>query len=186
MDIILLTEIMGFIGIIVSLISLQVKHPRIVLWLLCVPCAIWFVNFLLLGQIAGAVASFLCVVRNVCGAALPDHYMKLTTCICTALSIGLTLLVFKGWFDILPMLAAIGVLCAVMLRDQPFKFRLSIISADSSWAIYGGIIGSNALIVASLLNVSSAVISIIRHDVMSRGFAQKVLLKFSRAQSGSA
>lgn len=165
MDTSFLAEILGFAALGVGIFAYQIKAPRMVLWIMCIPCLLWTLHFLALAQFSGVIISFAALARNACAATLPRKYMVITTALCLLLAIIASIPTLHEVKDFLPFLAGLGMALAVYLRHRPSAFRICTLFGELSWLAYGVAISSVSLVAANILISVSLLASIARYDL---------------------
>jgi len=78
-----------------------------------------------------------------------------------------SVLTFKGWLDLVPMVAA--VLCALGIsQKKPTNYRILILLNGAVWTVYDVAIGAYAMLAGHMFTVLSALSGIIRFDLLKK------------------
>ena len=160
------SEIFGFLAVISGLAGHQQRAPKTALKLLTAGSLLWFLYFLTLGYLSAVIISVVSVIRNISGIVLSERAMKLVVTICLALSALIILNNASAPMHLLPLIAATCFTSAIYLKAMPYIFRLCNMCGEISWLIYGLLLNSAPLIIASGLLLSSVIISMIKHDLL--------------------
>jgi len=157
-------EIIGFITLIVAVLAYQMSNPKIALYLLFFASVGWSTHFFLLGEIAFIVTS-INALRNLCASKLNTLHMKYVVIFCFLASSLFTLFQVTDAKDFIPVLGVLFTSVAALRRDSKFAFRLFYLFGETTWLVYGLLIVSLPLSIASSFFIVSIIISIMRHDI---------------------
>ena len=74
---------------------------------------------------------------------------------------------FKGWLDVVPMIAA--VLCAIGLsQTKPANYRIVLLLNGIIWIIYDVFVGAYTMLASHIITVGSALLGIVRLDILKK------------------
>ena len=158
-------EIIGFLALGISILGYQIKNPKIVLWVMALPCALWAGHFFLLGHTSGMIVTATACARNIIGANIKKEHTKYVIPFCLIPCLIITLQTIQTATDVIPLIATCCTTSAVIMRSKPLLFRSLKMTGESLWILYAILIASLPLALASAFIVSSIGISIIRHDL---------------------
>lgn len=170
-------EICGFAALMVCIVGYQAKMPRLAMTALTLSCLLWTCHFYILGQVPAAMIALTGMARNLGGVYLCNRYMKLVTAGYVLVALWVTAAFFQSAYDLLPLFAAFSIGAASLVRALPFYFRCFSLGGEGSWLVYGLLISSFSLVLASALLVGSLLISMARHDLQLRLFAAQPALQ---------
>lgn len=168
----LLSQIVGYVGTVVSLISVQQKKMMNVLILGI------FCNFLsassnfLIGGFSGGCICVVALLQTVVSLLLERKQKRMPVwgvVIFIAAYIGITALTYESWHDIFPCVGACMFALAI-IQKQSSRFRFFMVLNAALWIIYELTLTppNYAMAVTFVLQLISTVIGIIRLDLLKK------------------
>ena len=171
----IIAQILGIIGMLMSVLSYQQKGKARILTFQLLGSVLFVVNFFLLGAFSGAILNFVAIVR-----ALIFIYEDKVHADHPAWTIGLTAVyvlsyvsvftifgkeptVINLFVEILPVLAMTVTTVAFRYKEDKILRRVAFISSPL-WLTYNFIFFSLGGIIGETLNLSSAIIGTLRLD----------------------
>ncbi len=180
-------EIFGFAGLIISITAHQTKQPKIALYTLCLASIAWSGHFYLLGETAYMIA-FLNTFRNIFAAKLNPKHLVYVMVVYLSISFVFILSQTNEIKDLFPLIPISLIAYGILQKSKPHRFRSFYLAGESTWLIYGIIVGSTAFIFSTAFVTCSLIISLFRHD-LSHKFnlcAAKEALKFNAVRQQPA
>ena len=163
-------QCIGFLGLICTVGSLQLKTQKSISACLAVAGTFWTIHMLLLGAWTGAVMNGISIVRAWVFMHRKDHAWARSKwwvvgfiALCAG---GAAFAAWQGdgWLAVLPLcgmtLTTIALSC-----DNPFHVRLLTLCNDPFWLVYNVINGSISGVLTESLNMVSAITGILRLDL---------------------
>ena len=157
-------DIFGFAALIISISAHQTKQPKIALYTLCLASILWSGHFYLLGETAYMIA-FLNTFRNIFAAKLKPRYLVYVMAIYLSISFVFILNQTNEIKDLFPLIPISLIACGILQKSKPHRFRSFYLAGESTWLMYGIIVGSTAFIFSTAFVAVSLIISIFRHDL---------------------
>lgn len=171
----IIAQILGIIGMLMSVLSYQQKGKARILTFQLLGSVLFVANFFLLGAFSGAILNFVAIVR-----ALIFIYEDKVRADHPAWTIGLTAVyvlsyvsvftifgkeptVINLFVEILPVLAMTVTTVAFRYKEDKILRRVAFISSPL-WLTYNFIFFSLGGIIGETLNLSSAIIGTLRLD----------------------
>ena len=171
----IIAQILGIIGMLMSVLSYQQKGKARILTFQLLGSVLFVANFFLLGAFSGAILNFVAIVR-----ALIFIYEDKVHADHPAWTIGLTAVyvlsyvsvftifgkeptVINLFVEILPVLAMTVTTIAFRYKEDKILRRVAFISSPL-WLTYNSIFFSLGGIIGETLNLSSAIIGTLRLD----------------------
>ena len=160
------TQILGYIAVVLLFISFQIDNRKSILGYLISAMVFLAVHQFLLGAFVGAAANGLTIIRNLTFRYQNDkvflqHYSL--PYIFSLILLSVSLLLWQGWYSILPALAVIASTFALWVNDTKTIRALSLIG-PILWLPYAFIIDSLPTILIQITIISSVLIAMFRFD----------------------
>lgn len=160
------TQVLGYIAVVLLFISFQIDNRKSILGLLIAAMFILAAHQFLLGALVGAVANSLTIIRNLTfryknEKQFLQHFSW--PYIFSLILLLTSLLLWQGWFSILPALAVIASTFALWMNDTKTIRVLSLIG-PLLWLPYAFIIDSLPTILIQVVIISSILIAMFRFD----------------------
>ena len=163
----LITQGLGALGIIASIISFQCKKHKWILFFRTLNEFLFGVQYLLLGAYTGMMMNFVSCIRNIIFSQNVAKNRKNTV----------AMLLFSGIFVLFGVLTWAGpksifVMVAKILSSLAYGnknttiVRTIILLTSSSWLIYNYFVGSYAGVLCEIFTLGSLILGIIRLDLI--------------------
>ena len=162
----LLTQIIGYIAVVILFVSFQANNRKNILGFLIIGILLLATHQYLLGAFVGAIANGLTVIRNLVFRHKDDSKLLKHFIWPYAFSVVLVAIViffWQGWHSILPALAVIASTFALWADDTKTIRILSLIG-PLLWLPYAFFIESIPTILIQLVIISSILIAMYRFD----------------------
>ena len=167
MDYFIIAQIFGVIGIVFSVLSMQMKTKKNIMIMLLGLNLASALNFLFLGSISGSLVCFFAVLEtfinylyNNKNKTVPNYIISIYVIV----NIGLGLISYKGLLDIIPIVCAL-LFCATVCTKKESNIRKIMFGNQSLWLVYDIIVKAYMFSVSNILTLISIIISIIRYDL---------------------
>jgi len=165
-DLGLVTQILGYIAVVLLFVSFQINDRKSILGVLVVGMVFLASHQFLLGALAGAIANGLTVVRNLVfrqknDAPFLNHFIW--PYVFTVVLVSTSFFFWQGWHSILPALAVTASTFALWANDTKTIRVLSLIG-PILWLPYAFIIQSTPTILIQVVIISSILIAMFRFD----------------------
>jgi len=166
----ILSQIFGGLSFLFVFASMQTKNIKSVLVCQAAINALGMFSYVLIGGLSGCgiylVATAQSVIYYVIRSKGREEPKWLSPGVVTAYLLC-SVLTFKGWLDLVPMVAA--VLCALGIsQKKPTNYRILILLNGAVWTVYDVAIGAYAMLAGHMFTVLSALSGIIRFDLLKK------------------
>lgn len=170
----LIIQAVGYAGMVLYIISYQIKSNRIFFVIQTVASVAFVIQFVLLGAISGCINLGICILRNIIMIKYNDwewvRHRVLMVLFVAALAI-VTFLTWNGPISLLSFTGAASGTVGVMTNNAK-KIRLSYLACCCpSWLIYDMIIGSWGGVCNEIITIASIIISVKRYGWKEMGAA---------------
>ena len=159
-------QIFGVLGIIFSVVSMQMKTKKnIMIMLLCLNLAS-ALNFLFLNSISGSLVCFFAVFETFINYLFDSKNKKVPIYVIVFYVIVNLILGFysyKGLLDLIPVACAL-IYCATVCTKKESNIRKEMFANQTLWLIYDIIVKAYMFSVSNVLTLISIIISMIRFD----------------------
>lgn len=159
-------QIFGILGIIFSVLSMQMKTKKnIMIMLLCLNLAS-ALNFLFLNSISGSLICFFAVLETFINYLFDSKDKPVPIyiiCIYVIVNIGLGLSSYHSPLDILPIVCAL-LYCLTICTKKESNIRKIMFGNQSIWLVYDLIVKAYMFSISNVLTLISIVISYFRYD----------------------
>jgi hypothetical protein len=166
----IITQVIGFVAMILIVISFQQKTRKKILTLQLISMSLWTVHFLMLGAYTGmalnlvsAVRSYFYAVRETKKWANHDAIPV----IFFLLSVVFSVVTWAGPASLLPM-AAVCISTVVLWSKNPRVIRVCSYPASISWLTFNILSGSYAGTMTEIFIQVSIIVGIIRFDIKKK------------------
>ena len=162
----LIAQIIGFIGLAVSILAFQFKKHRGIVLTKSLSELIFSIQYILLGAWSGAILDFISVIRNL----LYGHLVKKnrsTTPVIIAFGIFVLatgFVAYDGWVSLLPVVSKLLTTISYGLKKEKW-LRLITLPSCIFWIMYNAYIGVIAGILVDSLALISLLIAIYKFDI---------------------
>ena len=158
----ILAQVLGLLGLVVIIISFQVRQKKRLLRLQMFANLGFFGQYLCLGAISGCLMSFTAFLRNLLFSRCKTVPKPLVAAF-VAIMITLTAISYQDPFSLLPCLATVIYTLSLSSKNLLFV-RLADIAACLFYLIFNIHVGAYFGIASNLLELSSSLIGILRFD----------------------
>ena len=165
MTFIIITQIIGFVGFILAVVTFQSnKHKNITL-LKCASDAMFVLQFIMLGAYTGAIMNGIGCIRNLTYARLVEKKKDVKTAVIVFSVIIIALGIFT-WNGPVSLLAIAGKLLSTLSYafKNPKTVRRFTIPVCIVWAVYDLICTSYAGVLTEIFTLSSITIAYFRFE----------------------
>ena len=161
-----IAQIFGVIGIIFSVLSMQMKTKKnIMIMLLCLNLAS-ALNFLFLNSISGSLVCFFAVFETFVNYLFDSKNKKVPIYVIAfyvVVNLALGIYSYHSLIDIIPIACAL-LYCATVCTKKESNIRKEMFGNQTLWLIYDIIVKAYMFSVSNVLTLISIIISMIRFD----------------------
>jgi len=171
----ILTHIIGLIGLIVVIVGTQAKQKKNLVLSQAMTNLCFTVQYFLLGAMAGAVVATIDAIRMFTFYGHDRKKKKPSLWILlmfAVLSIGFGLLMFKNIFSLLPIVAALATTYGGWQKKAKV-LRLAMMVSSGILIIHDVYFGAYVGMLAYVLVFGSTLVGLVRRDVLKKGQAVK-------------
>ena len=165
MEINWLAQVVGAVGVILFLVSFQIKSNRALLAIQWMADFMFCVQFILLGAYSGCLSLAVMLLRNIILMCREKHrwaQWNRWLPVLVILTVVFTAITWDGLKSLLPMIAGVGSAIVFWQGNARAYRTANLFCASPCWLIYDVIVGSFAGILNETITLASIVISIIR------------------------
>lgn len=166
----IITQVIGTIGLILSLMIYQVNNRKLMLYISIVSALIWGIHYGMLGAWTGSAMCMIQSARNyVFSKKQERNWAKSIVWVYLFLGIFITLTIFtwEGIISLFPLMGITTSTIAFWMNNPKHIRRISVINSPS-WFIYDFISKSYPGMIADVVIFISIIIGIIRFDILKR------------------
>lgn len=177
MSLLLTAQLIGFFGVVFSILVYQFNKRSTILRLGTIAALLYSLHFLLLGAYTGSAMNLIGGVRGyVFYKIKPDNRHRWILYVFIALAALSTLLTWNGLISLLPFTAtSIGGFA--LWHQDPKYIRRWILLAPPIWFVYSYLVGSYPGMLIEIIVFTSNIIGEIRFDVDRKKHMQKKLVR---------
>ena len=169
----LLAQIVGFVGILLAVAIYQVNDRRTILYLQIATCIVWAIYYAMMSSYTAMGLIAIGAIRSFLFDKYRSHEWLLQASIVTY---GIaTLITWKDWTSIMAFMG-MTVATIALWQKKPQSIRSVSLFVAPFWLTYNILNGSYMGVAGDLINFSSVVIGIVRFDMrayLRRRTAQK-------------
>ena len=168
-------QIFGVLGIIFSVLSMQMKTKKNIMIMLLLLNLMSALNFLFLDSLSGSLVCFFAVFETFVNYLYDSKKKKVPIyiiCFYVVVNIALGLSTYKGPLDIIPIVCAL-LYCATVCTKKESNIRKEMFCNQTLWLIYDIIVKAYMFSVSNILTLISIIISMIRYDFKKSGKKKK-------------
>lgn len=166
----IIAQIFGIIGIIFSVLSMQMKTKKnIMIMLLCLNLAS-ALNFLFLDSISGSLVCFFGCIETIVNYLFDSKNKRVPIYIIVfyvIVNIALGLSTYHSPIDLLPIICAL-LYCATVCVKKESNIRKLMFANQSIWLVYDLIVKAYMFSISNVLTLVSIVIAYFRYDYKKR------------------
>lgn len=163
-------QIVGAIGSIVNIISIQLKSKKNILMCFIIANLAFGVNFILLKSYTGAYICFIAAVQTYINSLydkknklLPKWLMSLFILV----SVGIGSLAYNGPIDLMPIACSILYVLTIVQKKEKNIRGLTFLNIIL-WIIFDIFVGAYTAVISDVVFIASTIIAIFRHDILHR------------------
>ncbi|MBR5429227.1 MAG: YgjV family protein [Firmicutes bacterium] len=168
----LLIQGIGFLGVLMFIISYQLKSNRALFVFQSLGSGLFCLQFFIMGQFSGSFSLMVNIFRNLLlllSGRRPWARWQGWLPICLGLCLAILIFTWKGPLSLLPFLS-ITVSTVLYWTNNAQRIRLAnLVCASPSWLLYDIIIGSWGGVLTELFTLGSILISIYRYGWKALG-----------------
>lgn len=162
----IIAQIFGVIGIIFSVLSMQMKTKKnIMIMLLCLNLAS-ALNFLFLNSISGSLVCFFAVFETILNYLFDSKNKKVPIYVIAfyvVVNLVLGFSTYNSLLDLIPIVCAL-IYCATICTKKESIIRKEMFINQTLWLIYDIVVKAYMFSISNILTLISIVISMIRYD----------------------
>lgn len=161
-----IAQIFGIMGIIFSVLSMQMKTKKNIMIMLLLLNLASALNFLFLDSLSGSLVCFFAVIETFINYLFDSKNKKVPIYIIgiyVVINIALGLSSYHSLLDILPIVCAL-LYCATICMQKESNIRKLMFANQSLWLVYDIIVKAYMFSISNVLTLVSIVISMIRFD----------------------
>ena len=162
-------QIVGIAGVILFLLSYQLKKRRHIVWVTCVSNLLYVLQYILLGAFSGAVMDFMSTVSSFLAAKknAPSFRAHTKALIWTNMAViavvGLiSAFVQHQWIELLPVAGTLLQAGSMWCDDEQNIRKLGLLGAPF-WLVYNFISQAYGATLGSVIAIISIIIAMIRY-----------------------
>ncbi len=166
----IISQILGAIGAISNIVSMQIKDKKHILFVFIIAGLAFSASYVLLGAYSGALICFIATVQTVINYILEVKQKKFPNWlgfIYIIIAIICGFVGFKSIIDILPVIAGVTYVLSI-LQEKEKHIRIISLTNAIMWLIYDLIVGAYATVISDVFFSASAIIGIIRFDILKK------------------
>lgn len=161
-----LAQIFGVIGIIFSVLSMQMKTKRNIMIMLFGLNLASALNFLFLDSFSGSLVCFFAVLETFINYLFDSKNKKVPIyiiAIYVVVNLILGFSTYKGILDLIPIVCAL-LFCATVCTKKESTIRKLMFGNQSLWLVYDIIVKAYMFSISNVLTLISIIISYFRYD----------------------
>ena len=161
-----IAQIFGIMGIIFSVLSMQMKTKKNIMIMLLLLNLASALNFLFLDSLSGSLVCFFAVIETFINYLFDSKNKKVPIYVIgiyVVINIALGLSSYHSLLDILPIVCAL-LYCATICMQKESNIRKLMFANQSLWLVYDIIVKAYMFSISNVLTLVSIVISMIRFD----------------------
>jgi len=168
-------QIFGVIGIILSVLSMQMKTKKNIMLMLLGLNLASALNFLFLDSFSGSLVCFFAVFETLINYLFDSRKKKVPIAVIVfyvIVNIALGVSTFTGWIDVLPIICALLYCATVCVKQEP-TIRKLMFGNQTIWLIYDLIVKAYFFGVSNVLTLISIIVSMVRFGDFKKQKVQK-------------
>ena len=161
-----IAQIFGVLGIICSVLSMQMKTKKNIMIMLLLLNLSSALNFLFLDSISGSLVCFFAVLETFINYMFDKNNKKVPLYVVAfyvVVNIGLGLMSYKTPLDIIPVVCAL-LYCATVCTPKESNIRKLMFANQSLWLFYDLKVKAYMFSVSNVLTLISIIIAMYRFD----------------------
>ena len=161
-----IAQIFGVIGIIFSVLSMQMKTKKNIMLMLLGLNLASALNFLFLDSMSGALVCFFGIVETVVNYIFDSKNKKVPTYVIAfyiVVNLILGISSYHSPLDIIPIVCAL-LYCATVCTSKESNIRKLMFGNQSLWLVYDIIVKAYMFSISNILTLISIIIAMYRYD----------------------
>ena len=166
MNYFILAQVFGVLGIVFSVLSMQMKTKKNIMIMLLLLSLASALNFLFLNSMSGCLICFFAVIETLINYQFDSRNKRVPLyiiAIYVIINIILGIYSYHGLLDIIPIVCAL-LFCATVCTSKESNIRKIMFSNQSLWLIYDLIVKAYMFSISNILTLISIIISYFRFD----------------------
>lgn len=166
----IIAQIFGIIGIIFSVLSMQMKTKKNIMLMLLGLNLASALNFLFLNSISGSLVCFFAVLETIINYIFDSKNKKVPIYVVIfyiIVNLALGIATYHHIIDIIPIICAL-LYCATVCTSKEANIRKIMFGNQTLWLIYDLIVKAYMFSISNILTLISIIISIYRYDIKKR------------------
>jgi len=167
-------QAIGFAGVLLFLISYQIKSNKVLYFTQGIGCAMFCAQFFLLGAYSGCLSLVVIILRNTMLMKYDEWKIirsRIWVPVFIAVSIVIMIYTWNGWISILPLLAMASGTIGYWTNNAKYIRLSCVVCCSPSWILYDILIGSWGGVLNESITILSILISIYRFGWKNLGEA---------------
>ena len=162
----LIAQIIGFVGLAVSILAFQFKKHRAIVTTKSISELIFSIQYMLLGAWSGAILDFISVIRNLLYSHLVQKNRSTTPVIVVfgIFVVATGFIAFDGWVSLLPVVSKLLTTISYGMKNEKW-LRLITLPSCIFWILYNIYVGVIAGVLVDSLALISLLIAIYKFDI---------------------
>ena len=157
-------QLIGFFGIIMNVIVLQIKEPKNIILAYIPTNLVWTISFLMVGGTIGPIVSIAYIFRDSCFSLLQKKHHKYVVYLMLTSAIFLGFYQYQEIFDCFPLIAMVVFNIGFFFKEKrPIWARCSLTNSVC-YVIYNMHVGSLAALISCILSAIFSIIGMYRHE----------------------
>ena len=173
----IIAQLIGSVGLLVNVVSFQKKNSNDMIKLHIFANIAGVFHYLLLTQFTGVALCALVMARTKASLHVPAKYMRALVALSVIGVWAIVFLTYKNVFDIFGGICVTLASTALLNKDDPMFFRLNHLAAATCWFMFCLASLSIPGAVNSVMNVSSNIVGMIRHEARFHAFRERLGIK---------
>ena len=158
-------QAIGYVGMFCHISSFQLKKNSLLFFAQLMGSTIFAIQYLLLGEPAGAVMNVIGVIRNLVYMQGDKAKKPWVLCVLSALVIGGVMYTWNAWYCVF-VLVAMGVTNITMYSNNGKIIRYGqLFGGSPCWLAYNCFVGTYAGILCEIFIIISTIVSFIRYGI---------------------
>ncbi|NQZ13569.1 MAG: YgjV family protein [Alphaproteobacteria bacterium] len=170
----LIAQIFGLCAMCISILSWQIKSPKVIILLNLPTCVLFGMQYIFLGASIGAITCFSTAAKDGALFFVKEKAGQFIIVFTLLITLLLLIINFTAWYDLLPITALIIYNAALYKwRENRSFMARTIIITKLCWIAYCSIVGAYAGAICAFLVLTSSLIGMARHEDWKTGNCYK-------------
>lgn len=164
----LLAQIIGLIGVIVNIVSIQLKNKKNILMLFLIANVLFGITFFLLKSYTGSVICLIAAIQTYInnifvnnGKVLPKKLIILFILISAIAGF----LSYKSIVDIMPVMSSVLYIFSIVQSNEK-NIRLLTFLNMLLWSVFDIVVGAYTASISDIIFLISTIVAIYRYDIL--------------------